>query len=164
MARLDNVKVNWAQVLAPDTKFEPMWHVTVLLSEEQRDQLVSESKAIDPKGKGIKIKKDDNDNLTYRFRRKVAKADGSGDNSQPKVCGPGGKDDIWDKLIGNGSVCNIQYRFIPYNNKFGSGVTCDLQGIQVIHHVPYGEQDGDAFDSVESNEKGTSNDFDDSDF
>jgi len=142
-------KVMWAQVQQPDTKFEHMWHVTVLLeTKEQQDQIINDSKATDPKGKGVKLKEDDNGVKIYRFKRKVHKADGSGENPKPLVCGLGGKEDIFDKLIGNGSVCNIQYRFVPYNNKFGSGVTCDLQAIQVLEHIPFGEQDGDAFESV----------------
>lgn len=166
MSILKKVKVNWAQVLTPDTKFEPVWHVTAVLEEHHKKQLIDESKEVDPKKKGIKIKENDEGQDVYRFRRKVSKADGSGENNPPVVCGPKGKDDKFEKLIGNGSVCNIQYRFVPYNNKFGSGVTCDLQGIQVISHVPYGEQDGDAFDSedTESSAPSSSNEFDDGDF
>jgi hypothetical protein len=166
MSVLNKVQVRWAAVLTPDTKFEPTWHVTVVLDEATKKQLIDESKSVDPKGKGIKIKEDDEGNLVYRFRRKVMKADGSSENNPPLVCGPKGKDDKFDKLIGNGSVCNIQYRFVPYNNKFGSGVTCDLQGVQVLEHVPFGEQDGDAFGSVESSseEPKSSNEYDDSDF
>ena len=166
MSILRNVKVQWAQVLTPDTKFDPVWHVTAVLEDHHKKQLIDESKEIDPKKKGVKIKENDDGDFIYRFRRKVEKADGSGENNPPAVCGPKGKDDKFEKLIGNGSVCNIQYRFVPYNNKFGSGVTCDLQGIQVISHVPYGSQDGDEFDSevTESSAPSSSNEFDDGDF
>jgi hypothetical protein len=165
MSILKNVSVNWASVQAPDTKFEPTWHLTVVLSEDHKKQLLEESKLIDPKKKGIKIKQNDEGQDVYRFKRKVAKADGSGENNPPVVCGPKGKDDKFEKLIGNGSVCNVQYRFVPYNNKFGSGITCDLQGVQVISHVPYGSVDGDAFDAVEEpSAPSSSNEFDDSDF
>lgn len=166
MSILKNVSVLWASVQSPDVKFDPTWHVTAVLSEEHKKQLLDESKLIDPKKKGIKIKSNDDGQDVYRFKRKVNKADGSGENNQPVVCGPKGKDDKFDKLIGNGSVCNIQYRFVPYNNKFGSGVTCDLQGIQVIDHVPFGSVDGDAFGSVESSseEPKSSNEYDDGDF
>lgn len=168
MALLKNVEVMWAQVLSPDTRFEPMWSITAILKDEHKEQLLSDSKAVDPKGKGVKFKEDDNGNLTFRFKRKVNKADGSGENAPPLVCGPGGKNDIFTQLIGNGSICNIQYRPVPYENKFGKGVVVDLQGVQVITHVPYGVRDGDEFDTVETKPKEptakNSNDYDDEDF
>lgn len=165
MSILKNVSVNWASVQTPDVKFDPTWHLTAVLNEDHKKQLLEESKLIDPKKKGIKIKQNDDGQDVYRFKRRVAKADGSGDNNPPVVCGPKGKDDKFEKLIGNGSVCNVQYRFVPYNNKFGSGVTCDLQGVQVISHVPYGSIDGDAFDAVEEpSTPASSNEFDDGDF
>lgn len=167
MSVLKNASVMWAQVIQPDTKFEPQWHITAILNKEQQDQLINESKSIDPKGKGIKLKEDEQGNKIYRFRRRVARASGDGENNAPLVCGPKGKDDKWDKLIGNGSVCNIQYRFVPYENKFGKGVTVDLCGVQVIDHVPYGAADGDEFGSAESSESSaptSTNEFDDNDF
>lgn len=171
MAVLKEVEVRWAQVLTPDTRFEPVWTIEAILTEDHKDQLIAESKSVDPKGKGVKIKEDDNGNPIFRFRRKVNKADGSGENQPPLVCGPGGKDDKWDKLIGNGSICNIQYRAVPYENKFGKGVILDLKGVQVVHHVPYGAQDGDEFEAVDTPSKprtpapaSDSNEYDDDDF
>jgi hypothetical protein len=168
MARLDNVKVNWANVLAPSTQFEPAWEIqATFASEAQAQEFVNESKIVDPKAKGIKLKENDAGEKVYRFRRKVERADGNGENNPPLVCGPGGKDDPWDKLIGNGSVCNIQYAFLPYNNKFGKGVTVDLKGVQVIEHVAFGVQDGDEFDAADSPaapSTSSSNEFDDDDF
>ena len=158
----------WAQVQQPDTRFEPMWHITAVLTKEQQDQLQKEAKAQDPKGKGLKFKEDEQGNVTYRFRRKVARADGEGENNPPLVCGPKGKDDVFNKLIGNGSTVNIQYIFLPYKNKFGTGLTHDLKGVQVINHIPFGAQDGDEFGAEATEETGgpenTNNEFDDEDF
>lgn len=129
MAVLRNVKVNWASVQTPNTQFEPCWEIqAVFNSDAQKDEFLAESKKIDPKGKGVKIKEDNDGNFVFRFRRKVERADGKGENSPPLVCGPKGKDDPFDAMIGNGSVCNIQYAFLPYSNKFGKGVTVDLKG------------------------------------
>lgn len=167
MALLKEVKVNWANVLSPNTQFEPAWEIQATFnSEEQAKEFLDLSKSVDPKGKGLKLKENENGEKTFRFRRKVERADGKGENKAPLVCGPGGKDDLWDKLIGNGSVCNIQFAVLPYKNKFGSGVTCDLKGVQVIEHVPYGAQDGDEFESKDSPQAPTtsSNEFDDDDF
>ena len=167
MARLDNVKCMWAQVQQPDTRFEPAWHITAVLTKEHQEQLTKESKAVDPKGKGIKFKQDEQGNTIFRFRRRVARADGNGENNPPLVCGPKGKDDLFTHLIGNGSIVNIQYSFVPYKNKFGEGLTHDLKGVQVISHIPFGTQDGDEFDTVSSPSGGpeeTSNEYNDDDF
>lgn len=170
MAILRDVKVQWASVLEPNTQFDHQWEIQATFnSDEQAKAFVNESKGVDPKGKGVKLKEDQDGNKTFRFRRRVARADGNGDNSPPAVCGPGGKDDIWTKKIGNGSVCNIQYAFSKYDNKFGKGVTTDLKGVQVLVHVPFGVQDGEEFNSVEAVSapkapQSSSNEFDDEDF
>lgn len=163
MARLNNVKVLWAAIQEPDTKFQHNWHITAILSEEDAKRLKAESAEVDPKGKGIKFDEDQEGNKTYKFKRNVDRADGKGTNQKPLVCGPGGKNDLFTALVGNGSVCNIQYAFIPYNNKFGKGVTCDLKGVQVLEHVPYGVQDGDEFDSEDTSSSKDSNSYNDDD-
>lgn len=171
MSVLKNVVISWANIQTPNTQFQPTWEIQAHLSEEQANELMAEAKKIGPKG--IKIKKDDNGELTYRFKRRVERADGAGDNDKPVVYGPKGKTGgDFTELVGNGSVCNIQYLFLPYDNKFGKGVTCDLKGVQVMHHIPFGIQDGDEFDSEEdepvsaSTKKTTFNDEydDDEDF
>lgn len=144
MSILKNVVVNWASVQDPNIQFEPAWELQAMLTKEQADELVAEAKKVSTKG--IKIKKDDNGQLSYRFRRRVERADGKGDNEKPVVYGPTGKagGDFTEK-VGNGSICNIQYLFLAYDNKFGKGVTCDLKGVQVLEHVKYGVSDGDEF-------------------
>jgi len=165
MPILREVPVMWAQVLSPSTQFEPAWEIQVLLTDEQAAQLKEEAKAVNKKG--IKLKTEDGA-TSFRFRRKVARADGNGENKPPLVCGPKGKDDHWDKLIGNGSICNIQYSFSEFNNKYGVGVTSDLKGVQVIKHIPFGEQDGEGFGevnvSVDSRNTPNKESFDDEDF
>jgi len=164
MSILRNVTVSWANVQAPNVQFEPCWEILAHLSQEQANELMAEAKKVSPKG--IKIKKDDNGNLSYRFRRRVERADGNGENAKPAVL-DALKQPISD-LIGNGSVCNIQYLFSGYDNKFGKGVTCDLKGVQVLELVAYGVQDGDEFDSEESSSstpaKEVDNSYDDGDF
>jgi hypothetical protein len=163
MAILRNVPVQWASVTKPNTMFEPAWEIQVTLTPEQAKALVAEAKAVNPKG--IKVKNEDDGTKTFRFKRRVAKADGSGENKGPVVCGPGGKDDVFDKLIGNGSICNIQYGFAAYDNKFGKGVVTDLKGVQVMVHVPYGVQDGDEFGSADTAPAKKADDsYDDGDF
>ena len=168
MPVLKNVEVQWAKVFEPDTAFEHMWSLKAILTQDHQEQLVSITKTVDPKGKGVKIKVEDGE-ASYRFKRKVNKADGSGNNTPPLVCGPAGPTDIFNLPIGNGSICNIQYKPVAYDNKFGKGVLCDLQGVQVLVHVPYGTQDGDEFGEegeplVTKPAPSESNDYDDEDF
>jgi hypothetical protein len=167
MSVIKNVPVRWASVIKPETTFDPVWTIEVILTEEQADRLKKEAKAVNPKG--IKIKKDDEGNLVFRFKRKVMKANGEENN--PPVC-KGTKRDLltgkledFTQLIGNGSICNVQYLFYEWENKFGSGVGADLKGVQVVEHVPYGVADGDEFDELGSEETSEDSEgFDDEDF
>ena len=165
MSVLKNVKVSWASVQKPNVQFEPAWEIQVHLSDEQAKALQAEAKAILPKG--IKIKNEDDGSKTFRFKRKVLRADGIEENTPPVICGLGGKDDKFEKLIGNGSICNVQYALVKYDNvKFGKGITTDLKGVQVLEHVPYGVQDGDEFGSANTETKQINKEdsFDDGDF
>lgn len=138
MPVLKKVPVQWASVIAPSTQFEPQWEIQVQLTAEQAQELQDEAKALHKKG--IKIK-EENGAFFFRLRRRVNKADGSGTNQPPIVLGPDGQP--FQQLIGNGSICNVQYALSAYDNKFGKGVTTDLKGVRVLVHVPFGEQDGE---------------------
>jgi len=157
MPVLYNVPVRWAAVLKPDTQFDAdgRYSVEVGLTKEQGAQLKEEASAVHKKG--IKLKVDEDGSLWFRFNRKVKRADG-GTNPPPVLKGPDGQP--FDKLVGNGSVCNVQYSFAAYDNKFGQGVVSDLKGVKVISHVPYGEQDGEGLDGDEPTTK-SSNEYDD---
>jgi len=74
MPVIKNCRVSWASVQKPNTQFEACWEVQVHLNKEQADALQAEAKALHPKG--IKLKQE-GDDYTFRFRRKVEKADGS---------------------------------------------------------------------------------------
>ncbi len=155
MPVIKSVPVSWASVQKPNTQFEPSWEINVELTKEQADELQANAKALHPKG--IKIKNEDG-KLSIRFRRRVARADGKGDNPKPIVKGPDGED--FDKLIGNGSICNVQYGLSAYDNKFGKGVTTDLKGVRVITHIPFGEQDGEGLMDDDESPAKSSNDYD----
>lgn len=172
MSVLKKVKVRWASVIKPDTRFDPCWKIDVELSKEQAEALKAEAKAVHKKG--IKIKVEEDGVLTFRFKRRVSKADG-GENNPPVIIDTHGKQ--FNRLIGNGSVCDVQYSFVKYNNnKFGEGVTNDLKGVMVRELVAYGVQDGEEFEvdsesddeesefETEKNPSKSSSEFDDDDF
>lgn len=161
MSVLKNVEVRWASVLKPNTKYTPRWEVELVMTAAQKEELNNEAKKVWPKGAKIT---QEGDSFIYRVARKTVKKDGSA-NPAPLVCGPKGKDDLFTQNIGNGSICNIQYGFAVYDNAFGKGLVSDLKGVQVMHHVPYGVQDGDEFEAVEDNSpKSDTEEFDDEDF
>ena len=175
MAVLRAVEVKWASVQKPNVMYDPQWEILAIFnSDEQANSFLAEAKEIcPPKGKVPKLRVEEDGRKGFRFRRRVERADGEGENQAPLVCGPGGKDDIFTQQIGNGSVCNIQYTFNKYDNKFGKGVTVDLKGVQVLTHVPFGVQDGDEFGEEESkssnkssssDDNTDSNEYDDEDF
>lgn len=168
MAVLKNVEVRWCHIQQPDTQFDPMWHVEVVLSKEQAADLLAESKK--HHDKGINIKNKDGE-LIYTFSRKTERADGSGPNKQPacKTTQPDpvtGKPMDFDGLIGNGSICNINYSLFKWDNKYGSGVKADFKGIQVVDLVEYGAPDGDEFNADDTTATSTqgADEYDDDDF
>ena len=165
MAVLRNVKVEWAQVQKPDVKFTPQWHITCVLDAKHLSQLKEESTAVDPKGKGVKFGENENGDKTYKFKRFVERKDGKGNNNQPVIVDYKGSP--FKDLIGNGSLCDVQYAFMAYNNTFGKGVTSDLKGIMVKELVPYGSSADGAefeFDNSERSESKDRNSYDDGDF
>ncbi len=121
---INDVKLNWLAIHAPDTMFEPQWKVTAVLTEEQAKTL---------KGQGLKVKKDDDGILSYNFKISCKTFKGE-DNKQPllvdenRVPITGG--------VGNGSIGNVQYRVYEYK-QFGGGIACSLEGVQVTKLIPY---------------------------
>ena len=164
MPIIRSVPVRWASVLKPNTQFEPVYEVEVVLTKDQATELMRQSKEIDVKGKGLKIKKNEDDGtLSIRFRRKQFRPDGT-ENVPPVAVDRDGKTSF-TKLIGNGSICNVQYGIVQYKHpKFGEGVTTDFKGIQVLEHVQFGEQDGEGFGNEAEESSSTKESFDDEDF
>ena len=171
MAVLKNVPISWASITSPNTKYTHQWEIQATLTKEQAAKLLAESKEVN--SKGIKIVKEDDGTLTYRFKRKVFRADGVTPNNQPVLVDAKGRK--FTELLGNGSICNIQYGFASYDNAYGKGVVNDLKGVQVLTHVPYSSQDGSEFDMEEdgtddgnfsdkTSKTSPSEDYDDEDF
>lgn len=149
MAVLKNVRVSWACVLEPNRTFTPAWEVKVHMNAAQAKALQDEAKSLNKKG--LNIKKEGDDEYTFRFKRNISRADGT-ENRAPVVVGQDGKTPF-KELIGNDSICNIQYGLVAYTNKFGSGVTSDLKGVMVVKHVPYTGGDGSEFASLAEEEE-----------
>ena len=119
-------KAYWASVTRPNTTFDPVYQI---------DLSVDEDTAKSFKDSGVSVKTDDRGNIV-KFKRKVSRADGT-KNPMPRLV-DSAKNPI-DVLVGNGSKVKVLYK--PFDWKFAgkSGTSLDLQAVQVIELVPYGE-------------------------
>ena len=96
---------------------------------------------------GFKLKTEDDGSQSYRFRIKVqgTKKDGSKfDKPKPKVVDASKQP--FTQLIGNGSLVNIQYKVDT--GMFAGTPYCkgELQAVQVLELVSFGEPAGDEFE------------------
>ncbi|NIQ16750.1 MAG: hypothetical protein GTO02_20905 [Candidatus Dadabacteria bacterium] len=142
--------VNWACVQRPNEKYEPVWSVDVVLTPETKKKILSNIKEAASKGDKLpKINRNDDGTEIIKIKRKVFRVDGS-KNNPPEVVDK--STEAFNRLIGNGSVCNIKYGVYSWKNNFGSGVSLDLKGVQVLKHVPY-EDDDENFENLEDTKK-----------
>lgn len=135
----------WASVTTPNTKFEPVYTV---------DLVVSEDVASDFEAKGYKVKEISNgDEVIGRaitFKRKVNGPNGMV-RQAPKLL-DANKNPI-DELVGNGSKVKVQYSEWETSNKYGDFKGLDFQAMQVIDLVQYKSSDGSEFDAIEGGEE-----------
>ena len=135
----------WASVTTPNTKFEPVYTV---------DLVVEDSVADDFETRGFKIKSielgDEKVGRALTFKRKVNGPNGMVRNA-PKLVDEN-KIPI-DVLVGNGSRVRVQYNEWETSNKFGDFKGLDFQAMQVIDLVSYKSADGEEFDALEGGEE-----------
>jgi len=135
----------WASVTTPNTKFEPVYTV---------DLVVSDDVANDFEAKGYKVKEISNgDEVIGRaitFKRKVNGPNGMV-RQAPKLLAAN-KNPI-DELVGNGSKVKVQYSEWETSNKYGNFKGLDFQAMQVIDLVQYKSSDGSEFDAIEGGEE-----------
>ena len=137
--------VKWASITTPNTKFEPVYTV---------DLVVSDDVANDFEAKGYKVKEISNgDEVIGRaitFKRKVNGPNGMV-RQAPKLL-DANKNPI-DELVGNGSKVKVQYSEWETSNKYGNFKGLDFQAMQVIDLVQYKSSDGSEFDAIEGGEE-----------
>ena len=135
----------WDSVTTPNTKFEPVYTV---------DLVVSEDVANDFEARGYKVKEISNgDEVIGRaitFKRKVNGPNGMV-RQAPKLL-DANKNPI-DELVGNGSKVKVQYSEWETSNKYGDFKGLDFQAMQVIDLVQYKSSDGSEFDAIEGGEE-----------
>lgn len=138
-------KAYWASVLSPNTTFEPVYTVDLVVDDKIAD---------DFQARGFKVKdltiNDEPVGRAITIKRKVNGADGR-TRPAPKLFD---KDKVpMDEVVGNGSEVKVQYAEWETQNKYGDFKGLDFQAMQVIDLVSYRSGDGDELDSVEGGEE-----------
>ncbi len=128
-------KAYWASITTPNTKFEPVFSINLLVDEDVAQSFAS-------KGYGIKQMQE---GPALVIKRKVAQKNGKL-NKVPKLLDSNNEE--LDVLVGNGSEVKVQYREWETTNHYGSFKGLDLQAVQVLDLVPYGGG-GDSADGAE---------------
>ena len=138
MAVLKEVRCQWASIIEPNTKFEPVWEIEALLNDEQAAFFVDA---------GCRVRQGDDGQKTLRFKRKVSgnKKGGGTYTNQPPAIVDASKQPF-NQLVGNGSLVNIAYSLREWEMVGNTGIAADLEAVQVLEHVPYSAGGADAFD------------------
>lgn len=127
-------KCYWAKVYQPNTRYEPTYSIDVCVNDSNREAIMKDGLAIkntgDERGDFVTIK------------QKVNRRDGT--ENEPPVVIDAQKNPM-TKLIGNGSIVNVQYTPFEWEMNGKRGVSPLLKKVQVVNLVPY----GDDFDVVE---------------
>ena len=129
-------KAFWASISSPNETFEPVWSLDVALDATNKAKV---------QGLGLPIKnKADERGDFVTIKRKVFRKDGS-KNDQPALK-DAQKNPMGNTLVGNGSDVNVLFKTFEWEYAGKSGVSADLQAVQVVNLIPYG--DGEDFDVV----------------
>ena len=122
--------VKWASITTPNTKFEPVYTVDLIVDEQTANDFAS---------RGHKVKQHD-EGPALVIKRKVHGPNGI-TRPAPRLLDKD-KQEI-NVAVGNGSKVRVQYDEYPWEYAGKSGISLDFQAMQVIDLVPMKSQDGD---------------------
>jgi len=127
----------WASITQPNTTYEPVYTINVVVDETTADKFRSEGYTV----------KDKEEGPTIVIKRKVHGPNGM-IRSAPELMDR--SKNPMDCQVGNGSTVNVQYKpwEVTRQGKVYKGL--DLQKVQVVDLVPYGNVD--EFDVIEEEE------------
>lgn len=136
---LKSVRVKWAHLHSPDTKYNPMYSVDVMLDADDSKEL---------KGLGVNVR-DSEDGPWIKVLTYVTTKAGK-KNRQPRVVGLDPKVPFTEE-IGNGSICNILMwsKYVKVDGEWK--LPTYLEAVQVIEHVPYTAGESSGFDDLSDN-------------
>ena len=122
----------WASIKTPNTTFEPMYTVNLVV-----DQAIADDFA----GRGHTVKQMD-EGPALVIKRKVNGPNGMV-RSAPRLLDQN-KQEV-NLAVGNGSKIRVQYNEYSGEGKFGPYTGLDLQAVQVVDLVEYKAEDGSEF-------------------
>jgi len=131
-------KAYWASVLTPNTKWEPMYSVNLVVDQEVAEGF---------KQRGFTIKEMEDIGSAVVIKRKVNWTDANGTvHTRPAPRLFDKAKQPLDCQIGNGSTVKVQYR----EWEKGDWKGLDFQAMQVLDLVEYNAPAGSEFDVEES--------------
>jgi len=122
----------WASIKEPNTTFEPMYTVNLVVDEETANDFASRGHTIKQMDEGSAIV----------IKRKV-----NGPNGMVRVA-PRLLDQNKQEVhlaVGNGSKVRVQYNEYDWEWKGKAGKGLDLQAVQIVDLVEYKSSDGSEF-------------------
>ena len=120
----------WASITTPNTTFEPVYTVNLVVDDETANEFAS---------RGHKIKQMD-EGPAVIVKRKVNGPNGMV-RPAPRLM-DGDKQEV-TTAVGNGSKIKVQYNEYSGEGKFGPYTGLDLQAVMITDLVPYKNGDGD---------------------
>tara|TARA_R100001460_G_scaffold52489_4_gene91319 strand:+ start:1998 stop:2414 length:417 start_codon:yes stop_codon:yes gene_type:complete len=129
MAILNGI-AKWASITTPNTKFEPVYTVDLIVDQEIADDFAS---------RGHKVKQHD-EGPALVIKRKVNGPNGM-TRPAPRLLNTE-KQEI-NVAVGNGSKVRVQFNEYSGEGKFGPYQGLDLQAVQVTDLVEYKSADGE---------------------
>ena len=119
----------WASIKTPNTKFEPVYTVNLVVDEDTANDFAS---------RGHKIKQMD-EGPSIIIKRKVNGPNGMV-RTAPRLL-DAEKNEV-NYSVGNGSKVRVQFNEYEGENKYGPYTGLDLQAVQVLDLVEYRAEDG----------------------
>ena len=123
-------KAYWASVTTPNTTFEPVYTVDLIVDEETANDFAS---------RGHKIKQHD-EGPAIVIKRKVNGPNGI-TRPAPRLLDKD-KQEI-NVAVGNGSKVRVQFNEYSGEGKYGPYQGLDLQAVQVVDLIEYRSADGE---------------------
>ena len=122
----------WASITTPNTTFEPVYTVNLVVDDETANDFAS---------RGHKIKQMD-EGPAVILKLKVNGPNGM-IRPAPRLMNAS-KQDV-SIAVGNGSKIKVQYNEYSGEGKFGPYTGLDLQAVMITELVPYKNGDGEEF-------------------
>ena len=122
----------WASIKEPNTTFEPMYTVNLVVDEETADSFATRGHTIKQMDEGSAIV----------IKRKVNGPNGMV-RSAPRLLDQN-KQEV-SLAVGNGSKVRVQYNEYDWEYAGKAGKGLDLQAVQIVDLVEYKSQDGSEF-------------------